>query len=205
MVSLIDRCIDLPCSAFYGEIPPMSELWLRPNRRAILSGCVPPLFLAALGAWMAFGVWGQHSPLVRWLGVLLSVFGGGAVAALVGQLFRARIAYLDGQVLFYLRSGEPFAVPVQVVEAFFVGQGPATLPSGIQNGQQAVNLIARLSQRATEWARRDVKPALGNWCDGYVTINGTWCEPLDDAALRRLNRRLYEVKQTVAQNDRTNP
>jgi hypothetical protein len=85
-------------------------------------------------------------------------------------------------------------VPAHIVESFFVGQGPATLPGGTQNHRTA-NLIARLSQRETDWARRDVKPALGKWCDGYVTINGTWCEPLDDAVVRRLNRRLHEVKQ----------
>jgi hypothetical protein len=154
--------------------------------------------LAALGAWLALGAWGQTSILLRALGAALMLVGCGMVAVLIRHLFRPRIAYHEGHVLFQLRSGKPFAVPVHVVEAFFVGQGPATLPSGIQNGQQAVNLIARLSQRETDWARRDVKPALGKWCDGYVTISGTWCEPLDDAVLRRLNRRLLEVKQQAA-------
>jgi hypothetical protein len=78
------------------------------------------------------------------------------------------------------------------VEAFFLGQGPAKLP-GSPNAQQTVNLVARLAQRETDWARREVKPALGNWCDGYITIRGTWCEPLDNELVRRLNRRLKEV------------
>jgi hypothetical protein len=39
-----------------------------------------------------------------------------------------------------------------------------------------------------------VKPSLGTWCGGYVTIRGTWCEPLQPDLIRRLNRRLKEVK-----------
>jgi hypothetical protein len=96
-------------------------------------------------------------------------------------------------VLFYLRSGQPLAVPVEIVEAFFVGQGPATLPGGLAT-QETANLVARLAQRATEWAERDVKRALGRWCGGYVTIRGTWCEPLNTDLVRRINRRLAEVK-----------
>jgi hypothetical protein len=83
-----------------------------------------------------------------------------------------------------------------LVEAFFVGQGPAELPGGMARSQETANLVARLAQRATEWAQRDVKPALGRWCEGYVTIRGTWCEPLNTELVRRLNRRLAEVKNS---------
>jgi hypothetical protein len=161
-------------------------------------GCVPPLVFAALGVWLAGGPWGQQNNFVRWAGLFSMLAGLGIAAALLRQLFRPRIAYRDGHVLFHLRSGEPFAVPVRIVESFFVGQGSAMLPGTIGSRQQSVNLIARLSQRETEWARRDVKPALGKWCDGYVTISGTWCEPLDETVLRRLNRRLDEVKRQAA-------
>ena len=119
------------------------------------------------------------------------------IAMLLRQFTRPRIAYGCRHVQFYLRSGPPIVVPVQVVEAFFLGQGPASLPGGIRGGEQAVNLVARLSQRHTEWARQEVKPALGNWCDGYVTIRGTWCEPLNGELIRRLNRRLKEVKTEI--------
>jgi hypothetical protein len=130
----------------------------------------------------------------RWLGIVLIAVGAGTAAVLLRQLSRPRIAFEDGDVLFYLRAGQPIAVPVEFVEAFFVGQGPAGLPGGISPQRQTANLVARLAQRATDWAQRDVKPALGNWCGGYVTIRGTWCEPLDTELVRRLNRRLSEVK-----------
>src|SRR5206468_1604639 len=118
------------------------------------------------------------------------------IAMLLNQFRRPRVAYRDGRLQFYVRSGPPIAVPVDVVEAFFLGQGPAHLPV-MSKQPQTVNLVARLSQRHTEWARQEVKPALGNWCDGYVTIRGAWCEPLGNEVVRKLNRRLNEVKEAI--------
>jgi hypothetical protein len=89
------------------------------------------------------------------------------------------------------------SVPVEIVEAFFLGQGPAHLPPVDGKPAESVNLIARLSQKAPEWAKVRVKPALGQWCEGYVTIRGTWCEPLDGEVIRRLNRRLRELHEAV--------
>jgi hypothetical protein len=174
----------------------MQEIWLRPNRRALLFGCAPLAAAVALGGWLAFGMPSLAGGW-RWLGGSIMVLGVVAMALLLSQFWRPRIGYRDGHVLFYLVSGEPIGVPAEVVEAFFVAQGPATLPGGVGQGEQTYNLVARLSQRAAEWADRDVKPALGQWCGGYVTIRGTWCEPLDDEVIRRLNRRLKEVREKV--------
>jgi hypothetical protein len=174
----------------------MREVWLHPNRRAILFGCLPPLIIVAIGAWMAFGRGPHAHSTWQWLGAAAMLLGVGTTALLLYQLRHPRLAFQNGHVLFYLRSGSPIAVPVQVVEAFFAGQSPAHLP-GMKKQPQAVNLIARLSQRHTEWAHQSVKPALGNWSDGYVTIRGTWCQPLDAELIRRLNRRLKEVKDAA--------
>jgi hypothetical protein len=176
----------------------MREVWLRPNRRAIWFGCLPPLAIAALGAWLVAALPGESDRVGRWLGVALFVAGLTLAAALFAQLLRPRVAYGEGQVLFYLRSGPPIAVPVGVIEAFFVGRGRVPLP-GLFNKQETMNLVARISQRATEWACQDVKQSLGNWCDGYVTIRGLWCEPLEADLIRRLNRRLAEVKSGLEQ------
>ncbi|HEX2476730.1 MAG TPA: hypothetical protein VHK01_18395 [Lacipirellulaceae bacterium] len=174
----------------------MYEIWLRPNRRAIWFGSLPPLCLVVLGAWLALSSSDQSAAGWRWVGAALAAIGIGVIAMLLRQLRRPRIAYQNGEVLFYLRSGSPMAVPVNIVEAFFLGQGPVVLPAHIQNKHNTVNLVARLSQREAEWARRQVKPALGNWCDGYVTVRGTWCEPLNGNVIRRLNKRLKEVQTT---------
>src|SRR5262245_8803241 len=118
----------------------MREVWLRPNRRAIWFGCVPPLAVAALGAWLTGTSPGENDRLVRWTGVVLLVAGLTLAAALLAQLIRPRVAYVDGKVLFYLRGGPPIAVPVGAIEAFFVGRGPVPLP-GLLAKQETMNLV----------------------------------------------------------------
>jgi hypothetical protein len=175
----------------------MDETWLRPNRRAIWFGCLPPLVVVVIGVWMIVRATDESQDWLMWIGAVLAALGIGTMAMLLRQLRRPRISYRDGEVLFYLQSGAPIAVPVNIVEAFFLGQGPAMFMGSTPSKHETVNLVARLSQREVEWARRDVKPALGNWCDGYVTVRGTWCEPLDGNVIRRLNHRLKEVQCTV--------
>jgi hypothetical protein len=171
----------------------MHETWLRPNRRALWFGCIPPLLIAAAGIWLLLrsggfgGAWG-------WVGAALLTPAVAALVTIAFQLTRPRIAYRDGTVLFNLRAGAPIGVPVAMVEAFFLGQGQANLPGDYQGQQKTVNLVARLARRRKEWAQRDVRPAFGNWSDSYVTIRGTWCEPLDPQVVRRLNRRLKDVQ-----------
>ncbi len=57
--------------------------------------------------------------------------------------------------------------------------------------------MIRLADRATDYAQRDVKPALGSWCNHYVTIRGTWCEPLSLALVTRLNTRLAAAQASL--------
>ena len=54
------------------------------------------------------------------------------------------------------------------------------------------------SDRAEAWHRQEVKPGLGKWCEGYITIRGTWCEPLSVGLVNRLNQRLAEVARAVS-------
>jgi hypothetical protein len=169
----------------------MREIWVHTNRRALGIGMVLPLVTALLGAWagaVADSTW------LSGAGWALCGVSSLLAIALAMQLRQPRVAFQDGQVLFHLRSGPPIAVPVDLVEAFFLGQGPTTLP-GARQGDSTVNLVARISQRDASFAQRDVKPALGNWNEHYVTMRGTWCEPLNGEVIRRLNRRLREVTE----------
>lgn len=169
----------------------MTEAWLNSNRRVLSMALIPAGALALTGLALAANT--QSTPL-RIVAACLLAVGAAMSIGLVSQLLRPRIAYRDGEVLFYLRPGKPVAVPVHVVEAFFIGQGPAYLPLTRDGGEsESVNLVARLSQKHPEWAHMPVKPALGHWCESYVTIRGTWCEPLDSEVIRRLNRRLREL------------
>src|SRR5262245_15995663 len=103
----------------------MRETWLRPNRRAIWFGCVPPAAMAALGVFLSGGETNSNNEWLRWIGAAFMTGGLALIGALIAQLRRPRIAYRNGDVLFYLRASRPIAVPVGVVEAFFLGQGPA--------------------------------------------------------------------------------
>jgi hypothetical protein len=173
----------------------MAEVWLRSNRRILAVGLIPGL--AICGASLAL-LRGTAESWIWWTAAAALVIGLLLVFVVAKQLMRPRVGYTDGHVLFYLRAGKPIAVPVQVVEAFFLGQGPAYLPGTSEDSQETVNLVARLSQKEPQWQKIEVKAALGRWCEGYVSIRGTWCEPLSNEVIRRLNRRLSEVSRQVA-------
>ena len=107
-------------------------------------------------------------------------------------------------MLFNLRNGSPIRVPLDVVEAFLMGQGSAMM-SGRHRTREATTVVVRLAEVASDWARVDVHPRLASWCDGYITIRGTWCEPLDVGVVNRLNQQLADAKSNGRdkdQNDR---
>lgn len=168
----------------------MREIWLNSNRRVLKLAMVPVGLLGLLGLLIIFA---DFSWLPRQVGSICLLGAVSLEIALIIQCQKPRIAFHERQVLFYLRSGKPIAVPVEVVEAFFMGQGPANLPVTSAQETKTVNLIARLSRKHPEWQERDVKNALGKWEDGYITIRGIWAEPLDTEVIRRLNHRLHEV------------
>ena len=187
-----------PLGSDYGPLMAtcyMTEVWLRTNRRVLLLAMVLPGLLGALGGYFLIG---ESETDVRIACVVWIVFALLLVILLAREAFKPRISCRDGEVLFRLQKRQPIAVPVAVVEAFFQGQGPAHLPGETRHQAKSINLIARLSQRETDWQQRDVKPALGNWSDGYVTIRGTWCEPITEDLIRRLNRRLGAAKRERA-------
>lgn len=175
----------------------MREVWVRGNRRAILFGCILPIVLLIVGGALLLRRTAEVASISAIFGGAL--VGGGAIilAIMINELRRPRIAYSRGQVLFYVRRGAPAEVPVEIVEGFLIGQGPAELPVMSQQ-PKAMNLVVRLSQRHTEWAEQPVKAAIAKWCGGYVTLRGAWCEPLDNEVVRRLNRRLKEVKDQTS-------
>ncbi|TWU24597.1 hypothetical protein [Bythopirellula polymerisocia] len=170
----------------------MPEVWLRSNRRVIALGLLPVALLSVAGVLLYVKA---ESSLLAIVAFGFLALSGLLLFVIMKQLFSPRVAYSEGYVLFYLKAGPPIAVPVHVVEAFFLGQGPAHLPLVPADSRLAINLVARLSQKETQWAEVEVKPALGRWSEGYVSIRGSWCEPLTGDLIRRLNRRLGEVSR----------
>jgi hypothetical protein len=180
----------------HGRVQP--EIWLRANTRAVLFGMVPPALLVAMGLALAGAFVPVTSTAAKAVGYVLTGIAGAALGMLIWELRRPRLAYVNRQLLVYLRAGPPFRVPIEAVEGFLLGQGPSML-AGRHRQQEAATLVVRLAERAEEWAFRDVKPALGSWCGGYVTIRGTWCEPLSLPLVNRLNARLAEVQREQRQ------
>ncbi|MCG8584900.1 MAG: hypothetical protein MI757_09335 [Pirellulales bacterium] len=174
----------------------MPEPWLLANRRAVAMGMVVPALIGVVGLILATGVVESWSFMwLRLVGGFIVVLAVFVLVAMCQQIRRPRIAYDDGNLLVYLALSSPFAVPLEHVECFLLGQGPAYLPGQESDGSEVVTVVVRLAEKATDYARRDVKPALGSWCDGHITIRGTWCEPLDENVVKRLNRKLAETNR----------
>jgi hypothetical protein len=134
-----------------------------------------------------------------WLRIVGAVVAAVSIIGLLFLLWQARQARLacDGRrLLVNLGTARPAAVGLEFVEGFLLGQGPAFLP-GKENAEVA-NVVVRLAERAAEWERVEVNRRLGSWCGHYITIRGTWCEPLSVDLVNRLNFRLAEVKSSLA-------
>lgn len=154
----------------------------------------------ALTAYAACGsLW-----VLAGVGVGLLIVGAVVWGLLVAAWRLPRLAYEDGWLLVYVLGRKPLRVPIDVVEVFFLGRGPA-LPrdecderdaserDGREQGPQTANVVVRLADRAAEWHNRTVRPDVGKWSDGYIILRGAWCEPISHERLNELNRRLAEI------------
>jgi hypothetical protein len=169
------------------------EIWLRTNRRALLFGMLLPAVVAAAGLVLVLGLPGRVPPMwLRGVGAGILALSLATILALAWQLTRPRLAYRPGELLVWL-GGVPIGVPIEVVECFLLGQAPSLLPGKRSMHTNATTLMIRIADAASDWHQRDVKPQLGQWCGGYITIRGTWCEPLGVPLVNRLNQRLAEV------------
>ena len=163
----------------------------------LLLGCV-----LLLSVW--FGIRSTGSALFWLAGIVAGLTISGGLLLLV-ILRHPRLAYERGELLGYLAPRGPSRVPVELVECFFLGQGPSHLSHGHEEST-AANVVVRLAESSHQWKEVDVQAQLGQWSDGYITIRGAWCEPIDASVVKRLNHRLVEVhrsaKATAAGGDR---
>ena len=179
----------------------MPEVWLRQNVRAVQFVGVCLALLAAQTGVMATGL---LFPVSGWFRVVFVVFAIVWIVlllavALVG--WRPRLAYSHGKLLINVRLGEPYAVPIEYVEGFLLGQSPAQVRGDVQQRTEARSLSIKLADRATEWQQKETLSAWGKWCGGYITICGTWCEPLSLQVVERLNRQLSEAQKSQSQTN----
>jgi hypothetical protein len=172
----------------------MREIWLHNNRRITglcLFGSVTLLVLSLSVLYFAFG---RSSATLRSSVAIMCAI---VVAMTVrhAKLFSTPRLVFTGTHLEVTLAARPVEVPIDVVEVFFLGQGPSQVHT--KTGRDIVNstLVVRLAESASDWRCRSVNPRLGQWCDGYITIRGIWCEPLNVDVIRRLNHRLVEAKR----------
>jgi hypothetical protein len=174
----------------------MAECWLRSNRRVAAIGAIVPAVVGLVGVLLAAGWLGTGSSSVpRWIGAIVTGVGGVFLATWLYVAGGPRLAYEHGYLVVALRVHRVLRVPIELVECFFLGQGPSHLPGPAGAGAQTADVVVRLAERADEWKHRVVHPMLGRWCDGYITIRGAWCEPLSALVIQRMNWRLAEVKR----------
>lgn len=170
------------------------EIWLRTNRRALLMAMIPPGLL--LAGNLAVMVWSLATHQTWFITAMCGLFVLvllWLISGLTSAMFLPRIAYQNGDLLVYLELHRATRVPIDIVEVFFLGQGPSELPKLRGREPETQNVIVRLAESATEWKHRQVRPAFGMWCEGYITIRGSWCEKITPEIMRRLNQRLAEV------------
>lgn len=172
----------------------LMDVWVRPNRRAILIGCALPLGAAILLTLLA--IW--CGSMSRWAGLAfgaLALAAGGLAGVILLQLRVPRLAYAQDCLLVYTGEHRPVRLPIGIVECFFLGQAPTELHHSKVQETESRNLVVRLAERASDWHHRELKRSIGHWCDGYITINGIWCEPIHAEMLQELNHRLVAVKR----------
>ncbi len=176
------------------------EVWLRTNARAMWLATILPATVAIAGMVILIG-WGNSTATIwpRVAGGVLVGLGVAAVATLAWQARQPRLGYDDGYLLVWLRRGPPLRVPIELVECFWLGQAPSLLPGKRHVNSETASVVVRIAERAPEWRQQQVSPQLGSWCEGYITIRGTWCEPLSIDLINRLNSRLAEVTRASEQ------
>ena len=171
--------------------------WLHTNRRALWLGVVvlsPALAVAAGVATMSSHGW------LRWAAAAAALCVAYAIGLCVSLMFQPRLAYANEQLHVRLRSGPPIRVPIDIVECFFLGQAPTLrlqLFGNRSKAEETSTIVVRLAESADEWKHFDVKPTLGQWCEGYITIRGTWCEPITNELLKRLNGNLVAAHREL--------
>ena len=173
----------------------MPETWIRPNRRVLAVGWLAPAALLSAGIPALVMGWLHESWLWFGIGVMLSL-SAIVLGIMLGWLMRQpRIAYQDGSVLVHCGLASPIALPLDVVECFFLGQAGGLIHDAQGREAEVRTVIVRLAESAKDWHHRDVQAALGHWCEGYITIRGTWCEPITPELMKRLNQRLSELQR----------
>jgi hypothetical protein len=176
------------------------DVWLQGNRRLIYPMFVLPILLAILGITLIALTWDRYIWLSA-VGVLIIAVSVLLSISIMFYAYTMRIACDGKNLLLYIQESKPVAVPLEIVECFFLGSGITAMPGSPNREIQTKNIVVRIAERATDWAHRDMPLEVGKWCEGHVTIRGLYCEPLTVDKVQELNVKLYEAHQLLKNQD----
>jgi hypothetical protein len=94
-------------------------------------------------------------------------------------------------------------VPIELVECFFLGQDGPHDCQNKTNRPVTAAVVIRLAERAKDWHQGHANPQIAEWKDGYITIRGSWAEPINQRLVERLNERLRQVHRIQSQQQAT--
>lgn len=180
----------------------MREIWLNSNRRPLVVSLLANVLALVTGVTLIALGWALNHPLGLGVpGVLFAALGGWFLIAHARQWAIPRMARENNELLLFLGNRDPDRVPLEQVECFFLGQGPTALPAamtGPAGGDvETVTIVVRLAEAAKDWHHRETRRELAHWCDGYITLRGTWCEPITGELVKALNHRLVEAHRQI--------
>jgi hypothetical protein len=175
----------------------MQECWVRANRRAFAFAAIAPTTIAVVlfAALWAGASYVDDAVAQVALFSLACLFLVGAIFSLgsAAYLMRTpRIAYSHGNVIVTLQPRSPEIIPLESVECFFLGREPVEIGS---RPSRVSNIVVRLAERNQELQSRTLKTRFGGYRDGYLIVDGAWCEPITPELMKRINARLSEVRR----------
>ena len=99
--------------------------WLHSNRQALCLGLIVllPLLALTIGCLVM-----SPNSWIRWAAAAFGAMLTYLLTLCIYLMFQPRLSYANEHLHVRLRPGAPIQVPIDVVECFFLGQGPTLLP-----------------------------------------------------------------------------
>lgn len=188
-----------------GPSPDSSEVWLRGNVRPVLVATGGAVAIAAV---LVAVVMVLPAPATARLvaGAVIALVMLGSLALVYGAA-QPRLVWRGDRLVVRVSPAAVADVPLDVVECFFAGSNPLDAMGAPTCGEHAAfrvgTLVVRVAERAHDYRSRKTFRPWVVWDDGYIVIDGRWCEPLSAAKARDLGGRLAAAKRgELSRSDR---